>query len=251
MSWLTATYVPAAFFSLRPATSTTSGGKTLLCPTPYALKMAILTATIQRDGGERARELFPVIRDLRVAIELPTPITVLKSFAKVRRINRDGEGKITDEEHVALIAERKFPYTATIAYREFVQFGAPLVTDGEIAMRIAIATARPADHAWLAASLTAINYLGKRGGFLQLMAPVREVDDPGESATILTESSREFTVRGTLQQLDDCGQQMTFEHADIYDKKRIRLGTERILRDVVLPFRLVRSSRGYSLYDRI
>jgi len=44
---------------------------------------------------------------------------------------------------------------------------------------------------------------------------------------------------------------MTFDHADIYSAKRITLGKERILRHVVLPYRLARSSRGYSLYERI
>ena len=55
---------------------------------------------------------------------------------------------------------------------------------------------------------------------------------------------------GTLQMLDDCGPQMTFDHADIYSGKRITLGKERILRHIVLPYRLARSSRGYSLYQR-
>ena len=42
---------------------------------------------------------------------------------------------------------------------------------------------------------------------------------------------------------------MTFEHADIYSNKRITLGKERILRHIVLPYTLTRSSRSFSLYE--
>ncbi len=45
--WLIATYQPTSLFSLRPANATTSGGKTLLTPTPFALKMALLDAAIR------------------------------------------------------------------------------------------------------------------------------------------------------------------------------------------------------------
>jgi hypothetical protein len=60
-----------------------------------------------------------------------------------------------------------------------------------------------------------------------------------------------FDCRGLLQILDDCGPKMTFEHANIYDSKRIRLGQERVLHHVVLPYRMVRSSRGYTWYERV
>jgi hypothetical protein len=69
--------------------------------------------------------------------------------------------------------------------------------------------------------------------------------------TLLTEPTTTFSVNGLLQMLDDCGPKMTFAHADIYSGKRIALGKERILHHVVLPYRLVRSSKGYSYYERI
>jgi hypothetical protein len=42
--WIIAHYLPVSFFSLKPAVATSSGGKTLLVPTPYALKMAFIKA---------------------------------------------------------------------------------------------------------------------------------------------------------------------------------------------------------------
>jgi hypothetical protein len=44
---------------------------------------------------------------------------------------------------------------------------------------------------------------------------------------------------------------LTFDHANIYSGKGIKLGKERILHHVVLPYRLVRSSKSYSYYERI
>jgi hypothetical protein len=44
---------------------------------------------------------------------------------------------------------------------------------------------------------------------------------------------------------------MNFEHANIYSGKRITLNKERILRHIVLPYRMTRSSKGFSLYERI
>ncbi len=60
-----------------------------------------------------------------------------------------------------------------------------------------------------------------------------------------------FQMDGTLQVLDDCGPQMTLLQADIYSGAKIGLGKERLLNNVVLPCRLMRSSRGYSLYERM
>jgi hypothetical protein len=51
--------------------------------------------------------------------------------------------------------------------------------------------------------------------------------------------------------LDDCSPRLTFEQANVYSGKPITLGKERILRHIVLPYRLTRSSRGFSLYERI
>lgn len=85
MTWVIADYHPVSLFALRASFATTSGSKTLLTPTAFAIKMAILNASIQRAGLETGRARFPAIRDLRIAVELPVRITVIQSFAKVLR----------------------------------------------------------------------------------------------------------------------------------------------------------------------
>jgi hypothetical protein len=100
-------------------------------------------------------------------------------------------------------------------------------------------------------ALLAINYLGKRGGFMQIAGWPLVADALDGVFTEITSDSSTFFSHGTLQMLDDCGGQMTFEHADIYHPKRITMGRERVPRHVVLPYQLKQSSRGYSLYERI
>lgn len=136
---------------------------------------------------------------------------------------------------------------STIAYREYVAFGGSI----GLAAQLAGDALPPV----LASLFMQINYLGKRGGFLQLQSLPHTLDDaalaelPGWVG--LTESQTSFSFGGTLQMLDDCAPTMTFEHADIYSGKRITLGKERVLRHVVLPYQLKRSSRSFSLYERI
>ena len=49
MWWIT-TYEPVSMFSLKAASATSTGGKSLLLPTPFAFKMAILNVVIQIEG---------------------------------------------------------------------------------------------------------------------------------------------------------------------------------------------------------
>ncbi len=251
MTWLIADYHPVSFFSLRPAHATTSGGQTLLTPTAYALKMALLSAAIQTAGLAEGQRRFPVIRDLSIAVRPPDRITLLKGFAKIRRLAEFKDAKTRDEKIAELSERRQYPFQSTIAYRELVQFGDPLAAPTSNVLRIALALPIADPPPWLADAVVAINYLGKRGGFVQLTGRPSKVGERPPDFTPITQDTTSFDLQGTLQMLDDCGPTMTFEHADIYSSKRITLGKERILRHVVLPYRLARSSRGYSLYQRL
>lgn len=261
MPWISVRYHPASFFSLRPAHATASGGKTLLSPTAFALKMALLSASIQTAGVAEGERRFTTIRDLRIALRLPPNITVLKSFAKIRRPAEFKDAATREEKIQTLSAVRQYPFQSTIAYREFVQLGDPALGMEACEVEVACATPDAAgrDEAtgavpdWLGQALLAINYLGKRGGFWQPLALPRAYDDlpAGSGFTQITRDSVTFDMRGTLQMLDDCAPRLTYEQADIYSDKRIAIGKDRLFRHVMLPYRLTRSSRGYSRYERI
>lgn len=241
--WIVAHYLPVAPFSLKPAAATASGGKTLLVPTPYALKMALLDAAIRTRGIAEGERLFPFLRDLAIWLDVPNDVMVMKGFGKIQRLLKDksNEAKAQDAQ------ERKhWPMQPTIAYREYVYYRDAF----QIAISLPDETPLPPELPQL---LLSINYFGKRGGFVQMLerpAVVEQLPE-GQFIELTPNSLGAFYHDGTLQMLDDCGSSLTFQRANIYSPDRITLGKERILRHVVLPYRLLRSSRSYSWYQRI
>jgi len=238
--WTIASYQPVAIFSLKPAAATSSGGRTLICPTPFAIRMSLLDAAIRTRGLATGQRLWPLIRGLRLKVRLPPTLTVINTFTKIVRPKKAGP---SDDDGTGLIT----PLTNTIAYREYVAFGG----DIGLAAQPSSGDALPDEAVALFAHLT---YLGKRGSFLQLLAlPATTESEPDatEGWTLISKDQNSFAIGGTLQMLDDCSDNMTFEQVNIYSSNRITLGKERILRHIVLPYRLARSSRGFSLYERI
>jgi hypothetical protein len=232
--WLIAEYLPTTLFSLKPAWATSSGGKSLLLPTPYAIKMALLDGLCRADGVEAARQTWPAICGLTVALRGPKHIVVSNTFTKILKPRR-GEA----EEGGAHAG----PYQKTIGFREYVFHGGPI--------SIALQTDEAASPA-LMRGLLQVSYLGKRGGLVQLLSCPQAADDLPDGYVIVADNNAgSFLVDGIMAQLDDTASLVPFEAVDIYSNKNVRLGKERILRHVVLPYRLKQSSKSYTLYERI
>ncbi len=232
--WLIAKYQPTALFSLKPAWATSSGGKSLLVPTPYAVKMALLDASFRTAGVAIAKEAWPWLRDLTVALRPPERVVVTNLFTRILKPRRTPARPGT--QHAG-------PLGKTICFREYVYFDGPLgiALDGEVGNRSRL-------EDWL----LQVNYLGKRGGFVQLLGPPTLAETlPSGFIVVDSDPTRPFFADGIIQQLDDCDVSLTFEKADIYSGKRINLGKERVLHHIVLPYRLVCSSKGFSHYERI
>ncbi|HHN93670.1 MAG TPA: hypothetical protein ENK17_02790 [Anaerolineae bacterium] len=238
--WTIAEYQPTSFFSLRPYTATSSGGKSLIVPTPFAVKMALLDAAIRTQGLARGRELFPSIRDLRVAVRLPRYVLVNNTFVRILR-KKEIKTKASEKQAAIAraVANRQWPFQRTIGFREYVQFGGPLSLAFQGLTREVIAPV-----------LEQVNYLGKRGGFIQLLRPPEEWAELPAGFTVLTEGVNGSFPLGTLQMVDDCGPRLTFEQVNVYSSKRMTAGKERVFHHVVLPHRPVRFSRGFTLYAR-
>jgi hypothetical protein len=224
--WTIARYQPTAFFSLKPHMATSSGGKTLIVPTPFAVKTALLDAAIRTQGLARGKAQFPLLRDLDIAVCLPRQIVVNNTFNRVLRAARSP-------------SPGQWPYQRTIGFREYVQFGGPL----------ALAFQGMAQQE-LTPLLAQVNYLGKRGGFMQLLGEPTVSDALPDGFTLLTEGVNGAFRLGTLQMVDDWGKKITFERLNIYSDKRITVGTHRVFHHVVLPHQPVRSSKSFTLYER-
>jgi hypothetical protein len=206
--------------------ATSSGGKTLIVPTPFAVKTALLDAAIRTQGLARGKELFSDLHALEIAVRLPCQVVVNNTFQRILRAARSP-------------SPGQWPYQRTIGFREYVQFGGPMA----LAFRDMSDSIMPL--------LTQVNYLGKRGGFIQLLSEPEDVEELPASFTLLTKGVNGAFPLGTLQMVDDWGAKLTFEHINIYSDKRITTGKHRVFHHVVLPHRPVRSSRGFTLYERL
>ncbi len=232
--WIVAEYDVVTLFSLKPCFATSSGGKTLLVPTPYALKMALLETACRLFGVEEAKQRWLEIRDLNVAVMLPEQAVVTNLFQKILKARKEQpKPDIPDFG----------PFQRTIAYREYVHFSGTI--------KIGLGWNTLMSRSWLGEVLLNISYLGKRGGFVQLVGAPAFVEDLPEGFVELTRPPEQFSLDGVLQVLDDCAANLSFEKASTYTREKVILGKDRILHHVELPYREESSSRSYTLYCRI
>jgi len=232
--WLIAEYESAALFSLRPGFATASGGKTLLVPTPYAIKMALLDALCRTQGAKFAEERWPRIASLQVAIRLGERAVVTNLFQKMLKPRRSDAGE--DDQDAGY-------FQRTIGYREYAH------VTGVWALGVGWKGNAPED--WLSDAAINISYIGKRGSFVQLVGmPLHSANLPEEFVEMTTLQSN-FPLEGTMQKLDDCSESVSFDKVNVYSGTKMTLGKDRISRAIVLPYRVVRSSRSFTLYERL
>lgn len=232
--WLITEFEAASLFSLKMSSATSSGGKTLLVPTPFAVKMALLDAAFRTRGANEAERVWEKICALDIALRPSARVVVTNLFQKVLR----PRGK-----QAALEGTDAGPFQKTIGYREYAQWVG--------ALGIAFQVENRQDNEWLIDLLLHVNYLGKRGGFVQWLAPGRWDETLPSDFIEATKVQKEFSLDGTLQVLDDSAAGLDFERVNIYDASPLRK-QDRVLRQIILAnFRMTRSSKAFSLYERI
>ncbi len=229
--WVAAEYESTALFTLKPATATASGGRTLPVPTPFAIKMALLDVICRVQGVEAAEEAWGWLNLCRVALRPAARLVVNNTFIKVLRPRRNPAAPGSSDAGF---------FQRTISYREYAYL------DGSFGIALEVETQEQAEA--LTGWLACINYLGKRGGFIQIQEIPQTHDAPDTRFVIVGEQMQTFALDALLIQLDDTSDRLTFNKANIYNNDPIRLGRERVLHHVALPYRLIQSSRGYSYY---
>lgn len=249
--WVVAIYHQVSLFSLKPARDTSTGGRSLLIPTPFSIKMALLDVALRTYGTTYGSSYFPLIRDLGVAVSPPPRMIVNNCFMRIQKPRREKGGK-EEAKQDERDTESVGPFTLSVAFREYVQYSGPL--------GLAVTANKQQDVDLLTMLLTQVSYFGKRGSFFQLDSPPYTADDLPVKQGYFRLDSPEYddtknTSLSTLQELDDCSSALTFERANVYGersrKTTITLGKERILRPIVIPYTLRKSSKGFSLYERV
>lgn len=230
--WVAAEYESTALFTLKPATATASGGRTLPVPTPFAVKMALLDVVCRTEGVQTAEAIWGWLNAARVALRPAARLVINNTFIKILRQRRNPAPAGSADEGF---------FQRTISYREYAYL------DGDFGIALEVPTVEQAEAVanWLAC----INYLGKRGGFIQMQGvpQISEALDRPQFI-VIGEPLQAFDMNALLLQLDDTSERLTFDKVNIYTDQRIQLGKERVLHHVALPYRLIQSSRGYSYY---
>ena len=234
--WLVVRYQPTALFSLRYSTATTTGAKSLLVPSPYTVKMALLAAAIRWKGVEEAKQVFPAIRDLSPVRVRPSKHAVVnRCFLKYQKLSEDK----TSKSKRAADYEAPVGFQSTVGFREYVYL--------EGSLDVAFPVKDEAQSRDLLQLLVRINYFGKRGSFVQYAGFEYVSVLPPLFTMNLADSNGQS---GILQPLDDMASTLTFEQVDVTSEVRMS-STDRPSSPTLLPYRSAKSTATYSAYTRL
>jgi hypothetical protein len=224
-TWLVATYLPTAMFSLKDSQATSAAGKSLLVPSPYAVKTALIDVAVNWQGVTFAQGVFGWLRSLAVRCSPPEWACVTNAFVKVQRPPKN--------------TEAGNPFKPTVAFREYVQFR------GELRLAVDISGLVGDQRDTLAALLLRLNMLGKRGGFIQWTGQQEWALLDGCFVTH-TGDPRSVLSGAVMHYLDDYGSKMTWEKLSTFDQAK----PDRMVVSALVPYRVARSSKRSTLYQR-
>jgi hypothetical protein len=228
--WLIFRYLPTSLFSLKMSSATSTVGRTLLSPTPYAVKMAFIDAAFRigwkGDVGSLVADFAKA--DLRVG--MPMRATVTHTIIKVRQEPKDRKAGQA--------------YGPAVAYREFVHYAGTL----EFAFDMATLSAEAAEA--ITAIGPAIDYIGKRGSFIQYLG-VERVQNLASNFTQPIESmSLVAPGRMHISTLDDFGPEANLDALNSYSATAIKRGRHRKFVQTIVPLGVVNVGPGFSEYSR-
>lgn len=225
MSWLVATYEPTALFSLKDSQATSAAGKSLLVPSPYAIKTALIDVAVNWQGVAFAQEVFGWLRPLQVRSSPPRWACVTNAFVKVQRPPKN--------------AEPGNPFKPTIAFREYVQFR------GRLRLAFEVSSLAAEQQQILSDLLLRLNMLGKRGGFVQWTGEER-IGVLDTAFVTHTGDARTALSGAVMHYLDDYGPKMTWEKLSTFDAAM----PDRVVVSALVPYLLRRSSKRSTVYER-
>lgn len=199
--WLKITYSPTTLFSLKNSSATNSAGKSLLTPSPYSVKMALLNAIITYDSLDTAQANFSLIRDLEMRFSLPESLTVNNCFIRILKDNDKASKEVKIDK----------PFKTTVAFREYVYL------NDDIGIAINLNSDKiifPEDVNFLKKWFMHINYFGKKGCFFQFKS-CEEVEDLQESefCSVISDGFKP----GIYMQMDDVDGNADFGNMNNYN----------------------------------
>ena len=222
--WLQVTYRPTTLFSLKKSNATSSGAKTLLTPSPYAVKMALLNAIITYNSVKLAVDNFELIKELNMQFNVPDNIVVNNCFLKVLKEPHDKHPNIN--------------FQSTVGFREYVYFAG----DIKIAVMIRDNRVRNFLEQWF----PLINYFGKKGCFFQFVK-FAETSALGNEYSVILREDFANLVPGLIVEMDDFDKKATFDNVNTFSPQP----TKRKKRYYILPVKMKQANKNFTLYSKV
>lgn len=240
--WIIAKYKPVSLFSLKPSLASSTAAKSLIAPSPYAIKMALINSLFIESSIDQVQQEFEWIKTLIIKIKPPEDAVFNNSFVKVLRKR---ESKSAGDKNAELIKIGNI-FQETIAFREYVFF------DGVLELAFEISGLKQPEKDLLIRSLYQINYFGKKGSFFQLTEQPFEVEKLDNNfAQKLSDVTDYAEIDGITMPLDDIGEKTKFEAIDIYSDKPLKPGKDRIPEIYIFPgYQRIKSSKAFTYYSR-
>jgi hypothetical protein len=227
--WLEIIYKPTSLFSLKQSNATNSAAKTLLCPSPYAVKMALLNCIITYGSVEIAKKYFNLIKELEIQFYLPKEIIVSNCFIKILKEKRS-ESRVSELD----------TYQSTVAFREYAHL------NDDLRLAINVSDIQSENVELLKKWFMRINYFGKRGCFFQFIKTVdTEVLPTGYSQNLNSEIP-DLTSSSIIFLMDDFGKKATFDKVNTYSSDK----TDRNSKMFLLPYNVVKTNKNFTFYRR-
>jgi hypothetical protein len=227
--WLIIDYEPTSLFSLKMSSATSSVGRSLLTPTPYAAKMAFVDAAFCTGRGDTAADLISALAVCEVRMGVPARAALTHTIIKVRQ-----------EPKKAIPGE---PYISAVAYREFVHFR------GCMKWAVDLAHMRDTIAELIVGLAPHIHYVGKRGGFIQFQGMCRatrlglEFTEP-----LVAGKAYESATPGHVAVLDDFGPEANLDALNSYSDTPIKRDRQRRFIHTLVPLFIVNEGPGFTEY---
>lgn len=228
--WLVARYLPCALFALKVSSATSSVGRTLVVPTPYAIKMALVDAAFRAGTSDEACALLlRALVGVAVRIAPPDRAVVSHTFLKVRQ-----EPKTRDPHQ---------PFISSVAYREFV------FHQGIWRWAFDLVDRDAAFAESLSRLLPHVRYVGKRGSFVQYVGVERLSELGSTFSQPLGAGAVDMPMGPShVAPLDDFGPDADLPTLSSYSSKRASVGKHRVFVNTLVPLGVVNVGPGFTEY---
>lgn len=229
-SWLVARYAPVSLFALKASFASSAVGTTLVVPTPYAVKMALVDAAFRRgDPDEDCAALLEALVGVAVRIAPPEAV-VTHTFSKIRQEPKADKKKPDPP-----------PYISNVAYRELA------AQAGE--WRWAFQVEAPGLEARLRELLPLIRYVGKRGSFIQYLG-CETADEIGVEYTAPVSTALSMPERAHVVPLDDFGPEASLKVLSSFSPEKAKRDRHRVFVQTMVPLGRARTGPGFTEYRR-